>query len=601
MKSTQYQKLNKDVLLEWTYDDNNFIQEPYKIIYDARNFTRSYAASDTTITKNNTDNQLFKVDELTNRYVKVDISKYNFLSVDELVPTESVIHDTLRVYFPSNWIFGEYQGIYLRLYTYDKTNKILCDLSNFFFDVNDISKISYLNKDILPPLEYQEKLWNQYIELNIPSLYHISRERFDAYALEAAIASKLTNGVGLSQDAPIFVDFNFITKITQLEDTKYYNLSPKLTFQFPQRPEMEGIKLVIQESNSGDYFEIFGTLNGRFSEFSDFITNATDIGKFYKLEFIITTFEQNIGGKSVSYLLEDNFQELVEFRPILKYSTSSATIDVEMRIVDKDSGSVITKKAVYGMKPDQLSKYLLNTKRINVRNTYKPKIYTKTLTTDYLYDRIGKSATPENRISVPVPQLKYIYQGNSKISAFCKYMLNKIYSNIGAKINNYVYNGEMKISIKPFDNIIEFTLQIRTGDNKIEPFDLTSIEDLKLIFKDDNDMVEVSQYFNSPISSATLGICSFKVTEEMYNKIREMYLNGARLFYITSTNQGIRNVIYSGLFTAEEPAFIVQSDIETPEPTVILPSDKGPGGTALVSRRNAESLGSGFSNISFRN
>ena len=39
MKSTQYQKLNKDVLLEWTYDDNNFIQEPYKIIYDARNWS----------------------------------------------------------------------------------------------------------------------------------------------------------------------------------------------------------------------------------------------------------------------------------------------------------------------------------------------------------------------------------------------------------------------------------------------------------------------------------------------------------------------------------------------------------------------------------
>jgi hypothetical protein len=588
MKSTQYQKLNKDVLLEWGYDDDNFIQEPYKIIYDSRNFTRSYAASDTTITKNNSDNQLFQVDPLTNRYVKVDISKYNFLSVDELVPTEAVIHDTLRIYFPSNWIFGEYQGIYLRLYTYDKTNKVLCDLSNFFFDVNETQTVSYLNKDIIPPLEYQEKNWNQYIELNIPSLYHISRERFDAYALEAAIASKLTNGVGLSQEAPIFVDFNFITKITQLEDTKYYSLSPKLTFQFPQRPEMEGIKLVIQESNSGDYFEIFGTLNGRFSEFSDFITNATEIGKFYKLEFIITTFEQNIGGKSVSYLLEDNFQELVEFRPILKYSTSSATIDVEMRIVDKDSGSVITKKAVYGMKPDQLSKYLLNTKRINVRNTYKPKIYTKTLTTGYLYDRIGKSATPENRISVPVPQLKYVHQGNAKISAFCKYMLNKVYSNIGAKINNYVYNGEMKISIKPFDNIIEFTLQIRIGNNKLEPFDLTSIEDLKLIFKDDNDMVEVSQYFNSPISSASLGICSFKITEEMYNKIREMYLNGARLFYITSTNQGIRNVIYSGLFTAEEPAFIVQSDIETPQPTVIVAEGNLPNGTVLVSRRIAD-------------
>jgi translation initiation factor 1 len=45
-----------------------------------------------------------------------------------------------------------------------------------------------------------------------------------------------------------------------------------------------------------------------------------------------------------------------------------------------------------------------------------------------------------------------------------------------------------------------------------------------------------------------------------------MYMNGTRLFYITSTNQGVRNLIYSGLFTAEDPTFLVQSDIETPIP-----------------------------------
>ena len=362
-----------------------------------------------------------------------------------------------------------------------------------------------------------------------------------------------------------------------------------MTFQVPQRPEMEGIKLVIQESNSGDYFEIFGTLNGSFNDFTEFITNSTDVGKFYQLEFIITTFEQNIGGKSVSYLIEDNFRELVEFRPILKYSTSSATIDVEMRIVDKDSGSIITKKAVYGMKPDQLSKYLLNTKRINVRNTFKPKIYTKTLTTDYLYDRIGKSATPENRVSVPVPELKYIFQGKSKISAFCKYMLNKVYKSPGAQINNYVYNGEMKISIKPFDSIVEFSLQVRS-ENTLTPLDLTDIEELKLIFKSDDDMVEIAQYFGNTISSATLGNCSFKISEDIYPKIRNMYMNGSRLFYITSTNQGVRNLIYSGLFTAEDPTFLVQSDIETPISKPIVPEDKGSGGTALVSRRNAEPI-----------
>jgi hypothetical protein len=109
-------------------------------------------------------------------------------------------------------------------------------------------------------------------------------------------------------------------------------------------------------------------------------------------------------------------------------------------------------------------------------------------------------------------------------------------------------------------------------------------------------MVEIAQYFGNTISSATLGNCSFKISEDIYPKIRNMYMNGTRLFYITSTNQGVRNLIYSGLFTAEDPTFLVQSDIETPIPQPIVP-DVNSGGTALVSRRIAEksNQSSGFS------
>ena len=121
-------------------------------------------------------------------------------------------------------------------------------------------------------------------------------------------------------------------------------------------------------------------------------------------------------------------------------------------------------------------------------------------------------------------------------------------------------------------------------------------------------MVEIAQYFGNTISSATLGNCSFKISEDIYPKIRNMYMNGARLFYITSTNQGIRNLIYSGLFTTQEPTFLVQSDIETPIPQPIVPEVPSFGGTALVSRRNADTYKdsgkngtSGFSNVSFRN
>ena len=114
-------------------------------------------------------------------------------------------------------------------------------------------------------------------------------------------------------------------------------------------------------------------------------------------------------------------------------------------------------------------------------------------------------------------------------------------------------------------------------------------------------MVEIAQYFGNTISSATLGNCSFKISEDIYPKIRNMYMNGSRLFYITSTNQGVRNLIYSGLFTAEDPTFLVQSDIETPTPEPIVPEVTS-AGLALVSRRTAEPFkrGSGFSSTSFR-
>jgi hypothetical protein len=238
MRSTQYQKANRDVLIEWIYDDNNSIQEPYKIITDERSFARQYVSGDTTLTKNNVDNQLFKLDPLTNRFTKLDLNNYNFFTVQDLVDPDPVIHDKIRIYFPSNWIFGEYQGIYLRLYTQDGLKRI-CDLSNFFFDVTDLLTSSYLNTDIAPALEYQERLWNKMIEIDVPSLYHVSRVAVDpVYFLDTSVNFKLSNGIGLSQDAPIFVDFRLITKISTLVNTKFYNLTNPFSAQFPQRPQM---------------------------------------------------------------------------------------------------------------------------------------------------------------------------------------------------------------------------------------------------------------------------------------------------------------------------------------------------------------------------
>lgn len=584
MKSTQYQKLNRDVLIEWTYDDNNIIQEPYKIVNNQRDLIKSYVASDSTTTKNNFANQLFRADFITNRYTKMNTDEYPFLTSEEYVDPEPVIHDKIRIYFPSNWIFGEYQGLYLRLYTYDSTNKKYCDLSNFFFDVTDSNTATYLKSDIIPALEYQERLWNKFIELDVPSLYHVSRVAVDpVYFLDTSVNFKLSNGIGLSQDAPIFVDFRLITRISTLVNTKFYNLTNPFLAQFPQRPQMEGIKLTIIESKRGDYFEIYGTYNGTFADFVDYMNTSKSLGKVYSLEFTITVFEDNRAGKTVTYTSDENFGEVIDFRPILRYSSSTANIDVEMRIVDKDSGQITSKKAIYGMKPDQLSKYGVNFKKIDVRNTFKPKIYQKIRSIDYQYDKVGKNQNPENKLQVPVPELKIINQTPEEVVAFSKSALN-FRSSI--RTENYHSIGKMKIGIKPFDNLINFTLYIKDGET-IKPFDLTDSQNIKLIFKGESDTLEVSQFITQDNTAPTLGMFGFKVREQDYNRLRDLFQKGGRLFYITCTNQGYRCMIYSGLFTVEEPVVIIPDGISEPA-RYLTPAVTQTLGTALVSRKVAD-------------
>ena len=589
MNATQYQKVNRDVLIEWTWDDNNIIQEPYKIMNNQRDLIKSYVASDTTITKNNLSNQLFRLDALGNRYTRVSLENYLFLTTEEFVDPDSVIHDKVRLWFPSNWQFGEYLGFYIRLYTYDSTNKKLCDLSNFFFDINEPDTASFLKTDILPALEYQERLWNKSIEIDIPSLYHVSRVAVDpTYFLDTSVNFRLSNGVGLSKDAPIFFDFQFITRAQQVSTFKSYTLSSPVTIQFPQRPEMEGIKLFLAESKRGDFFEIYGTLGGTNEEFVDFLNTSKELGKYFKLEFLVTTYEDNRAGRTLTYTVEDNFNEIVEYRPILRYSSSSATIDVEMRIIDKDSGQINTKKAIYGLKQDQLSKYSINFKRIQVRETFKPKIYQRVRVSDYDYQKIGK-LNPENNIRVPVPVLKYINQSPTQVVAYSKSALNSVSSE---RMENFHPNGEMKISIKPFDNLVNFTLYLKTNQ-RFKPFDLTDCQDIKLVFRNDFDFIEFNKFVTTSNNIPHLGMFGFKIREQDVPRIQNIVDNDGKLFYITCTNLGYKMMIYSGLVTVEEPVMMMPEGPNTDSLLIPLPTPDPQTPVAVATRKLRQTPGSG--------
>ncbi len=584
-----FKKVNRDVLVEWIYDSNNVVLEPYKILSDSRNGMRSYISGDVTTTNNDFTSQLINIDPVQGKWSKIDLYNLTFLSIQDYTG-QGVRHDKLKIYLPTNFQFGEHQGVFFKIYTLDHQNKKIFELSNFFFDQNDTQKLDRLST-FTPPILYQDKTWDKFIQVDIPSVYALALQREDGESTPDSINYNLSGPLGLSLTSPIFMDFQFISKIVEIGSTKTYITSQKLTTQFPQLPQIESLRLVISESDRGDYFEIHPEYDGSFSNFVEFIESSKSINKFYATEYTITLFEENVKGMPITIKIEteEDFSQKIEWRPIIKYSSTKAIIDVEMKLINKVDGTIEIIKSSYGMTPDQLSKYLINMKKILIRDTFKPKIYSKRRLGIYGLDQLGKSPQPENRIKVPVPSLINLLN----MSAFSESATNRISQN---KLENYHYMGKMKLGVRPFDNIFRFHLAFK-GPDSITPLDLTNCQEIKLVFRNDKNEIEFIQYIDQKTSPKN-GVCQFRVPESRFLDIKNLLkpstnsnsrLSSSSLFYITTTNQGITNTIYSGMFINLDNVENIGSDIaNNPGQSPVILEDPNPSsGVAVVTRRKS--------------
>ena len=251
-KISKYIKLDKNILLEYIYNDSNLISEPYSILVNSKYKTNAYMAGPSSITGNDINNQLFKLDTISGRYGKINTTNYSFLQVKDYTSGNPLRHDTLKIHLPINWTFGEYLGFYVKVYAHDYTNSKIYDLSNFYFDMTDINQ-QYLLNFTSPPLLFQEKLWGKNITVEIPALSELSSQILDGKPKENSINYNLTDNIGLSSTAPIFIDFHFITNIQTINSVTSYLLSANNTTSIPQSPEFERLGLVVQHSTNGDF------------------------------------------------------------------------------------------------------------------------------------------------------------------------------------------------------------------------------------------------------------------------------------------------------------------------------------------------------------
>jgi len=533
MKISKYVKLNRDILLEYVYNNENLISEPYQVLVNIKDNITSFISPNSSTTNNILNNQLFKIDTVNNKLGKVDTTNYSFLQLKDYATSIPVRYDTVKIHVPINWTFGEYIGFYLRIYTFDYRNKKYVDLTNFYFDITDVTQ-SYLLNYSSPPLLFQEKLWGKYIDILIPSVNQVSLQREDGLPKENSMNSNLAPNEGLSQNSPIFIDFQFLAKKQTVNGVDTFISTTKTTTTISQVAEFESMGVMVEESTEGDFFEIYGTYNGNIGEFNQFIQNSIGLGNRYYVEYDITIYEQNIKGKTTKVVVMDDFIDKVEYRPIIKYSTTTAVIDVEMKLIDAVDDSVINRRASYGMLQDEISKYSLNLTKINLKNAWKPKIYNLKNISTGLIDNLNGQIVFE-KVEVPFPVL-----------------IDRL--NVIAKSKNVQFSkdifygmGLLKIVIYPFDNVIKFNIATDI-DSSVKYMDLTNLNDLKLTIKNDNVTIESPIYLDTDENNLSIGQIVFKINSNKYTDIKRVYNSGNNIFYITTTNQNITTVVYTGLF-----------------------------------------------------
>ena len=644
-KISKYVKLDKNILLEYIYNDGNLVGDQYKILVDSRDNRRSYIAGDLSATGNTNikgnENQLFRLDTVSGRYGVVNPDYYSYLQYKEFGASIPVRHDTIKIHIPINWTFGEHLGFYIRVYTLDETNTNPFELSNFYFDMTNVPQQSLLNYSA-PPLLFQEKLWGKNITIDIPAVNEVAAQKTNGSPKPDSINYNLTNGFGLSITAPIFVDFYFIEGIQKVNSIKTYILAGKVTTTVPQAPEFERLALVVKHSPNGDFFDIYGTYNDNIAEFKKFIDDAVKMGHRYYVQYDITMYEQNIRGKTTTFTVHDGFNEPIEYRPIIKFSTTTAILDVEMRLIDSVDESYIMRRASYGMLQDEVSKYSTNMLKINLTDASKPKVYNVKNAIDAsllgVTNAMGKTTKPRGRqnqrlssgagfnvgIAVNKGDLGSgidfgagiganggggfgggnggnggngggLGNGGVKIETIkVPYPVLIDRFNVIGKSDNAIFNnntffgnGKMQIKIYPYDNVVMFIIANGTSTQP-NYLDMTGLGEIRLAFRNDTTAEEFPLLPDSKEIDLKTGRVVFKIPQTKVLSIKKIYNSGVNIFYITATSQNNTSVVYTGLFQIFDSlgsvADLNKASIEESKPS-INQDPKLPKETAVVTRK----------------
>jgi hypothetical protein len=305
----------------------------------------------------------------------------------------------------------------------------------------------------------------------------------------------------------------------------------------PVTPEYETLAVKIEHATDGDYFNLYGTFNGTVSDFNAFIKNSALRGKKYYIIYDVAIFEKNIKTQQINIMQNEDFDDVMIFRPVIKYSTTTATIDVTMKIIDSVDSSIIIRKSTYAMLQDEVAKYSKKLSKINIRDSIKPKIYnSKPDNINIIANSIGSKT---EKVKVPYAVMYERY--------------NIMTKNKTEQVNSTQWYGQGQNQIllhnSRTDNFVKFVIGKGTNAEGVIPFSIPESTPVYLVFQSNKKYVEIPLFFEEGTVDLANGSVVFRIEHSQMPSITEIKKDGFDQFYITmKPDNGSSSVIYFGKF-----------------------------------------------------
>lgn len=459
---------------------------------------------------------------------------------------DAVWYDTIRLHLRTGYSFSGrgYEGFLFQTKARRGTG-----VYNYF---NSLVYLNISSYEIQNPNPFilGEASYSKYIEIKVPSI----RQMYEPLRNEQFQESFFgTNG---SQDAIIpssnyEIEFKLINRIFNENSYEYIEAGEGRSVVIPQEDEFTDLAVNVEHATDGDYFNIFGTVNGSRSEFESYINNriqtsSDDITVFYELQV-----SEQIGLNYVNTFVNtftqtSQYDESIVFRPVIRNSSISNNfiISVNMRIYNETDNTQILKTAsLMYMEP---KKYGLNLLRLNLNSSFTPSVVYNTLPNTSVNTELNDFV---NSIRPSIAETKYVPVA---LSTYGIVAANTKMTTDGADVTAtsdliYSTDGELSITLsKVSDNFIKFKIA-RQGVNSLSDVSLVNAEDMVIIIKSGAVEERISHDPSFPNVDMGAGEVFFRIPKSTAVRFDQTATNLTYdKFYINIKNGNSESLLYHG-------------------------------------------------------